>query len=43
VPSRAVTLTLPEHVIEALGSVDADLSRILPRNSPLLARVPSSS
>jgi hypothetical protein len=27
VPSRAVTLTLPEHVIEALTGIDSDLSR----------------
>jgi hypothetical protein len=26
-PSRAVTLTLPEHVIEALTGIDSDLSR----------------
>lgn len=30
-PSRAVTLTLPEHVIDALRSVDADLSRAVAR------------
>src|SRR5687767_14223318 len=30
-PSRAVTLTLPEHVIAALGSVDTDLSRAVVR------------
>lgn len=33
-PSRAVTLTLPEHVIEALGSVDLDLSRAIVRLTP---------
>ena len=31
VPSRPVTLTLPERVIEALGRVDADLSRAVVR------------
>lgn len=30
-PSRAVTLTLPEHIIEALGTVDPDLSRAVVR------------
>lgn len=30
-PSRAVTLTLPDEVIEALASVDADLSRAVVR------------
>lgn len=30
-PSRPVTLTLPEHVIEALESIDADLSRAVVR------------
>jgi hypothetical protein len=30
-PSRAVTLTLPEHVIDALGRVDTDLSRAVVR------------
>jgi hypothetical protein len=30
-PSRAVTLTLPEDVIEALTAVDADLSRAIVR------------
>ena len=30
-PSRHVTLTLPEHVIEALGRIDADLSRAVVR------------
>lgn len=33
-PSRAVTLTLPEHVIKALGSVDLDLSRAIVRVTP---------
>lgn len=33
-PSRAVTLTLPEHVIEALGLVDLDLSRAIVRLTP---------
>jgi hypothetical protein len=31
VPSRPVTLTLPEHVIDALGALDADLSRAVVR------------
>ena len=31
VPSRPVTLTLPEHVIDALGAVDIDLSRAVVR------------
>jgi hypothetical protein len=31
VPSRPITLTLPEHVIEALGRVDPDLSRAVVR------------
>lgn len=31
VPSRAVTLTLPEHIIDALGTVDGDLSRAIVR------------
>jgi hypothetical protein len=31
VPSRAITLTLPEHVIEALAAIDADLSRAVVR------------
>jgi hypothetical protein len=40
-PSRAVTLTLPEHVIEALGSVDADLSRAVVRlTQPEVAKQP---
>ncbi len=30
-PSRAVTLTLPEHVIEALEAIDGDLSRAIVR------------
>ena len=30
-PSRHVTLTLPEHVIEALTRIDADLSRAIVR------------
>jgi hypothetical protein len=30
-PSRAVTLTLPEHVIDALGAIDTDLSRAVVR------------
>ena len=40
-PSRAVTLTLPEHVIDALGSVDADLSRAVVRLAqPEMAKRP---
>ena len=31
VPARPVTLTLPEHVIEALSAVDPDLSRAIVR------------
>ena len=30
-PSRAVTLTLPEHIIDELGKVDADISRAIVR------------
>src|SRR5262245_41458780 len=30
-PSRAVTLTLPEHVLDALTSIDSDLSRAVVR------------
>ena len=40
-PSRAVTLTLPLHVIAALTAVDADLSRAVVRVAqPELARRP---
>src|SRR5262245_51260004 len=40
-PSRAITLTLPEHVIEALGAVDTDLSRAVVRLvQPELAKQP---
>jgi hypothetical protein len=40
-PSRAVTLTLPEHVIEALGAIDADLSRAVVRLvQPEIAKQP---
>lgn len=40
-PSRAVTLTLPLHVIAALSAVDADLSRAVVRIAqPELARRP---
>lgn len=40
-PSRAITLTLPERVIEALGAVDADLSRAVVRLAqPELAKRP---
>ena len=39
-PSRALTLTLPDDVIEALGDVDNDLSRAVVRLSqPLLTDV----
>jgi hypothetical protein len=31
VPSRAVTLTLPEHIIAALETIDLDLSRAVVR------------
>jgi hypothetical protein len=41
VPSRAITLTLPEHVIDALHAVDADLSRAVVRlTQPELAKRP---
>jgi len=40
-PSRAVTLTLPEHVIDALGALDPDLSRAVVRlTQPELAKRP---
>ena len=40
-PSRAVTLTLPEHVIDALGAIDPDLSRAVVRlTQPELAKRP---
>jgi hypothetical protein len=40
-PSRAVTLTLPEHVIAALSDLDHDLSRAVVRLAqPELARKP---
>jgi hypothetical protein len=40
-PSRAVTLTLPEQVIEALSEIDRDLSRVVVRLAqPQLARKP---
>ena len=40
-PSRAITLTLPDHVIEALASIDADLSRAIVRlTQPELAKRP---
>jgi hypothetical protein len=43
-PSRAVTLTLPEHVIDALGAVDGDLSRAVVRLvQPELAKGPRPS
>lgn len=39
-PSRAVTMTLPEDVIKALGGVDTDLGRAVVRlTQPLLADV----
>ncbi len=41
VPSRAVTLTLPEHVLTALAAIDPDLSRAVVRIAqPDLARRP---
>jgi hypothetical protein len=40
-PSRPITLTLPEHVIDALAALDADLSRAIVRLAqPLLAKRP---
>lgn len=40
-PSRPVTLTLPEHVIDALAGLDADLGRAIVRlTQPLLADEP---
>jgi hypothetical protein len=40
-PSRAITLTLPEHIIEALGALDPDLSRAVVRLAqPELAKRP---
>jgi len=40
-PSRAVTLTLPEHVIEALEAIDGDPSRAIVRLiQPNLAKRP---
>jgi hypothetical protein len=40
-PSRPVTVTLPEHVIDALGGIDADLSRAIVRLAqPELAKQP---
>ena len=40
-PTRAVTLTLPEEVIAALGDVDRDLSRAVARVAqPAVARHP---
>ena len=40
-PSRAVTLTLPEDIIEALRSIDADLSRAVVRVvQPLASAAP---
>jgi hypothetical protein len=40
-PSRPVTLTLPEHVIDALTALDADLSRAIVRLAqPVLAARP---
>ena len=41
VPARAVTLTLPEHVIAALSGVDSDLSRAVVRLAqPEVAKQP---
>lgn len=43
-PSRSVTLTLPEHVIEALAAIDDDLSRAVVRVvQPELAKAPHPS
>jgi hypothetical protein len=40
-PSRAITLTLPDHVIDALGALDPDLSRAVVRlTQPELAKRP---
>ena len=40
-PSRAVTLTLPEHVLAALAALDRDLSRAVVRlTQPELAKRP---
>jgi len=40
-PSRPITLTLPEHVIDALAALDPDLSRAIVRLAqPLLADRP---
>ena len=45
VPSRAVTLTLPESVIERLTSIDADLSlavaKLASRRTPANGRAPA--
>jgi len=41
VPARPVTLTLPEHVIRALGAIDGDLSRAVVRLAqPEVAKQP---
>lgn len=43
-PSRAVTLTLPENVLEALASIDADVSRAVVRLAlPEVAKKPTAS
>jgi hypothetical protein len=43
-PSRAVTLTLPEHVIAALAAIDRDLSRAVVRvTQPELGKGPHPS
>jgi hypothetical protein len=40
-PSRAVTVTLPDHVIDALAGVDSDLSRAIVRlTQPEIAKQP---
>ncbi len=40
-PSRAITLTLPDHVIDALSALDPDLSRAVVRlTQPELAKRP---
>ena len=42
-PSRAVTLTLPDHIIDELGKVDADISRAIVRVTERTRRLRSSS
>lgn len=40
-PSRAVTVTLPEHVIDALTAIEPDLSRAIVRLAPALTEAAS--